>query len=948
MTGGKTMKLRKRILATICSAVLVLNGCMLSAVAENNAEQGSGNKLNVSYEDYRESNKCFAYGEKQILTVENIAEKSENAQIAENVNSSDVTGVIIPDDGYATWKFSVNKDCSYAIRVKYMSAEESSGNMELELNIDGRIPYTETTIASFERLYEQAEGEFKTNASGNHIKPEVNEVFKWTEKCITDSSGYKTEPFVFDFTTGEHKITFKGSRGKIAISEIVLEPLEEIKEYKDYLKEIEKYSDAKGEDIEIEAEYLKYKNSVTVLPDTDKSSAATSPQSSSSLLLNTLGGDSWKSIGNAVTWGFNVEKTGIYEISTRFLQNFKDGIFTCRKLYIDGKVPFKEAESIRFHYASNWQTEKLGAEDKAFKFYLEEGKHEITLEATAGDVADIIGTVSKSINDLNRINRRIKLITGNKVDKNRDYNFAGLIPEEIKEMGEICKELQSAVDYINEQAGANGSFVSVIQKIIFQLEIMSTTPRAIPKYLERFQSNLGSLGEWLLSATEQPLKLDKIYIQPANNETPKANAGFFESLWYNIKGFLLSYSTDYSTIGGENTGASKETLTVWVQTGRDQAQVIRELVDESFAKQNDATIKIQVVSSGLLQSVLAGNSPDVVTDCAETLPLEYALRNATTDLTEFKDFEEVFSRFTEAAIKPAKFRNKVYGMPQTFSYLMMFYRTDIFNEYGYKLPKTWNELCEMIPSLQRNGMEVGLPHSLDVYTTFLYQNGGKLYKGDGVATNLSDYTSIVSFANMTEFFTLYDCPVTYNFANRFRSGELPIAIAPYTEYNQLTAFAPEIKGMWKMVPIPATIDKDGKLNNVSVGNSTFTVIMNSSKNKPLAWEFLKWFMSTEVQGSYAVQMESILGTCAKVASANTEALANMTWSSSEYKELFKQMENVDNVPQVPGSYYLSRIITFAFNRVYNNDENPKEVIGDYIKELNDELTRKRAEFGLED
>lgn len=943
------MKFQKRIFATVCCAVLVFNICMFSALAENsNTKQTVSKDLYVSYEDYRVNNKAFAFGEEKILTVEEIASKSENAQIVKNDNSSKESSVIIPDDGYAIWKFSVDKDCSYVIKVKYMSAEKSSGNMELELNIDGKIPYSETAIASFERCYEQSSGTFKTNATGNHIKPEVNEVFVWSEKCITDSSGYKTEPFVFDFKKGEHEITFKGSRGKMAISEINLEPLLEIKSYKDYLEEIEKYPDAQGEDIEIEAEYLKHKNSVTVLPDTDKSSAATSPQSSSALLLNTLGGDSWKSIGNAVTWEFNVDKTGIYNISTRFLQNFKDGIFTCRKLYIDGEIPFKEAESIRFNYNSNWQTEKLGTDNKPFKFYLEKGKHTITLEATAGDVADIISTVSKSINELNKINRRIKLITGNKVDKNRDYNFSGLIPEEIRQMGEICKELQSSVDYINEQAGANGSFVAVIQKIIFQLEIMSTTPRSIPKYLERFQSNLGSLGEWLLSATEQPLKLDKIYIQPANNETPKANAGFFESLWYSVKSFLQSYSTDYSTIGGVDTGNSKETLTVWVQTGRDQAQVVRELVDESFVKQNNATINIQVVASGLLQSVLAGNSPDVVTDCAETLPLEYALRNATMDLTQFSDFENVFSRFSEASVKPAKFREKVYGMPQTFSYLMMFYRTDIFAEYGYTIPTTWNELCEMIPSLQRNGMEVGLPHTLDVYTTFLYQNGGKLYKGDGRATNLSDYTSIVSFVNMTEFFTLYDCPVTYNFANRFRSGELPIAIAPYTEYNQLTAFAPEIKGMWKMVPIPATVGKDGNMNNVSVGNSTFIVIMNSSKNKELAWEFLKWFMSTEVQGSYAIQMESILGTCAKVASANTEALANMTWSSSEYRELFKQMEDVDNVPQVPGSYYLSRIITFAFNRVYNNDENPKEVIGDYIKELNEELTRKRSEFGLED
>lgn len=939
------MKLQKRILATAFCALIAVNSCLMSALAEGAVNVKD---IYVSYEDYREENKAFTYGEEIKLNIENIVDKSQNAQIVADVNSSKIGGIVIPDDGYASWRFLAEKDVSYIINVKYMSAENSSGNMELELNIDGKIPYSETAIASFERWYEQESGKFKINATGNHIKPEVKEIFVWKNKSITDSSGYKIDPFVFDFTKGEHTITFKGSRGKIAISEITLEPLEELKSYRDYLKEIENKENAKGQDLEIEAEYLKYKNSVTILPDTDKSSAATSPQSASSLLLNTVGGDSWKGIGNAVTWEFKVEESGIYEISTRFLQNFKDGIFTCRKLYIDGEVPFKEAESIRFDYNSDWQTEKLGYGEDTFKFYLEKGEHTITLESTAGDVADIIGTVSKSINDLNRINRRIKLITGNKVDTNRDYNFEGLIPEEIKEMGKICKDLQSSVDYINEQAGANGSFVAVIQKIIFQLEKMSSNPRLIPKYLTRFQSNLGSLGEWLLSATEQPLKIDKIYIQPVGNETPKAEAGFFNAVWYSVKSFLLSFTTDYSSIGASTDSNSKKTLTVWVQTGRDQGQIVRELVDESFAKQNNATVKIQVVSSGLLQSVLAGISPDVVTDCAETLPLEYALRNATMDLTQFEDFEEVFSRFSDASIKPAKFRNKVYGMPQTFSYLMMFYRTDIFAEYGYTLPTTWQELCEMIPALQRNGMEVGMPHGLDMYTTFLYQNGGKLYKGDGVATNLSDYTSITSFANMTEFFTLYDCPVTYNFANRFRSGEIPIALAAYTEYNQLTAFAPEIKGMWKMVPIPGTMDENGNINNVSVGNSSFCVIMNSSKNKDLAWEFLKWFMSTDVQGSYAVQMESILGTCAKVASANTEALSNMTWSSSEYKELFKQMENVDNVPQVPGSYYLTRIIAFAFNRVNNNDENPKEVLTDYVKELNDELTRKRAEFGLED
>ena len=948
------MKTEKRIIAIICSALLFICSAFVPAYAENGTDLTIKEKPQLkssvyTYDEYRVDNAVLPYGEKKVLTPSDIKEKSKNAEENNSINDTGVRGVVIPDDGFATWHFTAEKDCSYTVKVKYTSVEASSGNLELELNIDDIIPFSEVSIVSFERCYKQAEGEFAVNSSGNNIKPDVTEVFRWSEKSITDSSGYKTEPFIFDFKTGEHTLTFKGSRGKIALAEIILEAPEKLDSYKEYSKGLSKYSPANAEMITLEAEHFELKNSVTILPVTDRSSSVTTPQSSSALLLNTMGGDNWKSIGNAATWEFTAQKSGLYEISTRFLQNTKDGIFTCRKLYVDGKVPFDEANSIRFAYSSDWQCEKLGADGEAFAFYLEEGKHTITLEATAGEVADIIGTVAVSINELNRINRRIKLITGNKVDTNRDYNFKELIPEEIKKMGKIKTDLQASVDYISKQSGSNGSFVSIIQKVIFQLEKMSTNSRLIPKYLSRFQSNLGAMGEWLLSATEQPLKLDKIYIQPKGEKTPDANAPFFTELGFEIKNFFVSFSTDYSNIGAKTDDEKdKEEITVWVQTGRDQGQVVRDLIDATFAKEHNIGIKVQVVASGLLQSVLAGISPDVVTNCAETLPLEYALRNAVQDFTEFPDYEEVFSRFSLASIKPASFMGKVYGMPQTYPFLMMFYRTDIFREYGYTVPRTWYELKAMIPSLQRNGMEVGIPHTLDVYATFLYQNGGQIYKGNGIATNLSDYTSIISFGDMTEFFTLYNCPVTYNFANRFRSGEMPVAIAPYSEYNQLTAFAPEIKGMWKMVPIPGTLDKNGNINNTAVGNATFSVIMRSSNHKEASWEFLKWFMSSEVQSDYAIRMESILGTCAKVESANVEALGKMTWSSSEYKELFKQMESIDSVPQVPGGYYLSRIITFAFNRVYNNDENPKEVLRDYIKELNDELTRKRAEFGLEE
>ena len=420
------MRIERRIISVILMMLLFLSIVYFPTLAMKDE-----NFAGWDYDEYREEKGILPYGEKKILTVSDISERSENVQMLENVNSTGIGGTIIPDDGFAVWQFTSESDCAYTVKVKYMSVEASGGNMELELNIDGEIPFTEVSIVSFERCYEQAAGEFNKNKSGNDIKPDVTEVFLWSEKSISDSSGYKTEPFTFDFTAGEHKLTLRGSRGKIAIAEITLEAPEEFKSYEEYEKDLSKYSPAKAKIIELEAEHFKYKNSVTILPVTDRSSAATTPQSPSALLLNTMGGDNWKSIGNAATWEFEVKESGLYEISTRFLQNTKDGIFTCRKFYVDGKVPFDEAKSIRFDYSSGWQCEKLGKGGKPFTFYLEKGNHTLTLEVTAGEVADIISTVAASINELNRVNRRIKLITGNNVDVNRDYNFAGLIPDEI-------------------------------------------------------------------------------------------------------------------------------------------------------------------------------------------------------------------------------------------------------------------------------------------------------------------------------------------------------------------------------------------------------------------------------------------------------------------------------------------------------------------------------------
>ena len=62
--------------------------------------------------------------------------------------------------------------------------------------------------------------------------------------------------------------------------------------------------------------------------------------------------------------------------------------------------------------------------------------------------------------------------------------------------------------------------------------------------------------------------------------------------------------------------------------------------------------------------------------------------------------------------------------------------------------------------------------------------------------------------------------------------------------------------------------------------------------------------------------------------------------------LAKQREYTVGLREVAGSYYTDRHITNAVRRVINMHEDPRETILDYAITIDEELTKKRKEFGL--
>lgn len=942
---------RAKKLACVLTAALVLTGTFpVSSVSAQDQPAAAGSESageKGSYAAYRQTFEGYPAAKEAIALI------MENTQGAAVESYADRTAAILPEGTAASWSLDVPENAFYTVEITYMAAKAGSGNLEVSLRLDGNIPFEDVTVISLPRLYAQQQGDFPTNAAGNDQKPTVEETFLWKTNCLSDPAGYLTTPYLFGLSQGTHTLELVGIKGETAIAAVRLVPYQPPQEYAAYLEECRQEGGTPVggvQPIVLEAEKFAYKNAQTILPVTDRESAVTSPQSGAVLKLNTLGGNNWSRIGDSVTWSFDVKTPGFYQIGVRFRQNFVDGIFTSRKLLIDDQLPFDQAGRLRFAYSSDWQVERFGDGETPYLFYLDAGPHTLTLEAAAGDVAEMVGVIEESISALNTIYRRIVRITGSSPDPYRDYGFQALIPDEIAAMAQQRDILQEAVDAIDQAAGSNGSYTSVIKKVIFQLDRMATEPKEIAKTLENFKSNLGAMGSWLLSAMSQPLQLDQIFLE-GEEEYDAPRDGFFKNLWFGLTCFFYSFTADYSALGQTGGGQYDKTLKVWTQTGRDQAEILRGLIDSSFSVEYQMGVQLETVAAGtLLQSVLAGIAPDVVLDNPSSEPINYAIRNAVTDLTTFPDYPQVAQRFPESAHVPYTYQGKAYALPQTFSFLMFFYRTDIFEEYGVTAPETWDDFINLASLFQKEGLTVGLPHDLYSYAMFLYQNEGSFYTPDYTKSNLQSNEAIESFIQLTDFFSLYGLPPTFDFANRFRSGEMPCAVQDYTQYNQLTVFAPEIKGRWKMVEVPGTRGEDGTIRRYSVGNGTAAMLLSGSSQQQAGWDFLKWFTRADIQSRFALEMESVLGPAGKVATANRETLSQMSWSREEYDALSAQLESVRTVPEVPGSYYLPRILTFAFNRVYNSSgtqsmaEDPAEVLGDYIAELNFELARKQAEF----
>ena len=954
-------KWRNVLIGVLAVAAVIVLVVLLNQGTSGYSSKYAGVDLSTDVSGIGRSNTYETYVASHASDPEVKAEVAVDVLTFEGKAAPQTEGLLTDDGSEVTWKVEVPQAGLYNIRLDYLTTESRGVDIERELLINGELPFAGAGTLTFSRLWTDA-GEVRKDNQGNDIRPSQKEVFDSQSVFLRDDMGYQTEPYAFYFKEGENTLTLKAVNEPMVIQGITLTPPAKYPDYNEYIAgqpEVTMTDLGKNYSLKVQGESSLLRNAPSLYARYDRASAKTDPYSVSNTILNYIGGDPWTHAGEWIQWNIDVPEDGYYHISVKARQMYQRGALSARTVYIDDEVPFKEMEAVTFSYNTSWEMRTLSDQDgNPYRFYLTKGSHTIRMEVTLGEMGPVLKRVEDSIFRLNQIYRKLLVLTGANPDRFRDYNLVQVYPEAIEAMDLESKRLYKIVDDIVATTGEQSDRAASALTLAVQLEQFVENNDRITESFSNFKDNITSLGTAMQNMSESKLDVDLIMITGEKTEIPSVHENFFESVAHEVRSCVSSFFVDYNSLGNKYD-ASDDVLDIWITTGRDQSTVLKTMVDDTFTAESGIKVNIKLVQAdAILTAVVAGNGPDIVLSVSGWFAVNYAMRNAVEDLTQFADYEDVVKPFYQSILDPLTYNNGtkvgVYGLPETQDFPLLFYRTDVMEEMDLKVPDTWEELIAELPTIQGDSLTVAIPFpdiaiaDTSVLNTMIYQNGGEIYDKEAKRTLIDSEAGVAAFKQYVSLYNDYGLPTIFDFVSRFRSGEMPMGVASYATYNTLMISAPEIRGLWDFTLVPGTVQEDGSIDRTAhtAGLCCMMIKTDDEKVRNNAWEFMKWWVSADAQVRFGREMESVLGASARYQTANRDALRRLAWSNEQLAVLEEQMAHTHGFPEIAGGYSTTRHMTNAIRRVITTKEDPRETLLTYARTINEEIRIKRQEFNL--
>lgn len=855
----------------------------------------------------------------------------------------------------AYYNVQINQSGLYNISILYVPVDRSLTANTVSLKINGQLPFDEAEYIELPTIWEDESKEFLNDRFGNESIPRSIPLREWRSQILRVYTAATSQPLAVYLDEGTNLIEITNRANPLSLGKLAVSPDLILPEYDEYINSFD-YLELAELPISIGAvEYVEKNSSyinLMAIPNPDLE-----PFESGRRKLNAIEGEGYNLAGQDISFRVDIPETGLYKISLKYSTTVKDA-FIYRSIMIDGKIPFKQAGMLPIPpTGGKFETGILShADGRAYEFMLEEGSRLITLSVVSGPAAQAITDLTMCLDHINLFSQQIRRITGREIDENRTWRLTSYLPLTADYLESYITVLNYYYNSLSSAWGENDNpaELSNLRIAIRRLEQLALNPDSLPVRLNAFQTGTGSVAELIgvqiETLKDQPMTLNSIDFFGLN--PPESTK---KSIIVHIREWILNFIATFKS--NDLQEVSDESLNVWVNRPVQQVDLIRKLTDALFADDTGENIVISyshLSNEGrLILARASGTAPDVVIGLSGWIPYELAIRGSGYDLTRFPDFWEFASQFAPGAFIPLVYEKGVYAIPESMDFQALFYRRDILDSIGLEIPDTWDDVIDMLPELQRNGM--GFYHHMAVNSAYkwfnityvdLAQFQCQLYTPDGMSVNLSSPEGLAALDFQTKLFTTYSMPEQVaSFYQSFRRGTIPIGIGNFYTYVQLKSAAPEIAGQWGIALIPGQKDPEGNILRWTPGLATTSFLFEEVKNPEIAWTFMKWWLSEEIQSEFGYRLQSVFGPSYMYLPANLNSVESLPVEFSDREIIRKQLDWIAEPAKTPATYMVERGISDIWNMVVF-DGIPIRIAVDRMQiEMNRELRRKLEEFG---
>jgi multiple sugar transport system substrate-binding protein len=281
----------------------------------------------------------------------------------------------------------------------------------------------------------------------------------------------------------------------------------------------------------------------------------------------------------------------------------------------------------------------------------------------------------------------------------------------------------------------------------------------------------------------------------------------------------------------------------------------KQVVEEFNRTHKNIQVVFQQIPSGdqggyakLSNAARAGNAPDVATIEYPQVP-GFAIDGVARDITSLVS-DRLRAQLLPQALGLTTFDNRIFTVPLDVEPMVMHYRHDLFEQYGLKIPRTWDEFETLARTVRNKApgrrLYVFPTDGAQQVAAYSWQAGAQWFDIKGGAWNVSladaPTRRIATYwQRLVDEQLVFASPGTgRRYDAQISQGSVLVRISGAWDAGaQMKAHAAQ-KGRWRIAALPQWDLAHPALG--TQGGSTFAVTKNSA-HPEAAMEFIEWQVS---------------------------------------------------------------------------------------------------------